>query len=62
MKLSTAKLCVSCEEIYEADACPVCASTIFLWLIVALGTIIPAVKKRYVLDASLARGKISPEP
>jgi hypothetical protein len=39
MKLSTARLCVSCEEIHEEKNCPVCSSQYFILLITALGSI-----------------------
>ena len=33
MQLRTARLCLDCEEIHEAQMCPVCASESFAYLI-----------------------------
>jgi hypothetical protein len=32
MKLSTARLCLDCEEVHDAQVCPVCASETFSYL------------------------------
>jgi hypothetical protein len=32
MKLSTARLCLDCEEIHDAQVCPVCTSETFAFL------------------------------
>ena len=32
MKLNVARLCIDCEEIHEAQQCPVCASETFAYL------------------------------
>jgi hypothetical protein len=33
MKLNVARLCVDCEEVHDAQRCPVCASESFAYLI-----------------------------
>jgi RNA polymerase subunit RPABC4/transcription elongation factor Spt4 len=62
MKLSTAKLCVDCEEIHESDACPVCTSSQFVWLIAALGSLLCPIKERKATNAPRYEVKISPAP
>ena len=43
MNLCTAKLCVSCEEIYEGSKCPKCTSSQFVLLIQAMGSLVAGV-------------------
>ena len=32
MKLTTARLCLNCDEVHDAHACPVCVSATFVYL------------------------------
>ena len=32
MKLTTARLCLNCDEVHDAQACPVCVSETFVYL------------------------------
>ena len=32
MKLATARLCLNCDEVHDAHACPVCVSETFVYL------------------------------
>jgi hypothetical protein len=62
MKLSAAKLCIDCEEIHESEACPICTSSQYVWLIAALGSLLCPTEEQQADGGSRYQVKIYPAP